>query len=188
MLFRSNNDKSIARQPYSQRVFALLPVYNLQASTLKAKEKTYRKKEVRYVITLLLHSYYTFIPLLREHLPSFEQLLHDCMHVLLTEISELSKRTIHAADPAGRVYPLRAFLLAVTADGAEVAQLCMSGIQCPCCNISKRNLDRTDVPFQLRLVGKVDIFSTSFFSFHYYSIVILLFDLSNKSRIKWIML
>ena len=86
------------------------------------------------------------------------------MHILLTQISELSNRTIHAVDPGGLVYPLRVFLLAVTADGAEVAQLCMCGIQCPCCDITKRNLDRTDVRLRLRSSEKVNLSCTPFCS------------------------
>ena len=82
---------------------------------------------------------------------SFQQLLHDCLAVLLKEISDLSKRTIHALDPTGRkVYPLRVFLLTVVADGAEVAHMTMAGNKCPCCTVAKSGMDKTDLHLEPR--------------------------------------
>ncbi len=58
-------------------------------------------------------------------------------------------------DPAGNVYPPRVFLLAVNADGAEIGQLCLSGIQCPCCKIERRHSDKTDMELHLRFGKEV---------------------------------
>ena len=69
-VYISTLNNTNARQPSSQRVFALLPGYSLQDSTLKAKDKTYRKKEVRLFILSLLHLYYTIITLL-FHCPMY---------------------------------------------------------------------------------------------------------------------
>ena len=74
-----NNAKEIARQPSSQRVFALLPGYSLQDSTLKSKDKTYRKKEVRLFIPSLLHYYYT-INILNFFFYTVITLLFHCLN------------------------------------------------------------------------------------------------------------
>ena len=41
-----NNDKSIMNRPSSQRLAAVIPTYNMQASLLSPTEKTFRRKEV----------------------------------------------------------------------------------------------------------------------------------------------
>ncbi len=65
------------------------------------------------------------------------------------------KRIIHVVDPTGDVYPIRIFLLAINADGAEVGQLRLSGLQCPCCMVEQRQMDRTDNSLQLQSGAEV---------------------------------
>ena len=143
-----NVDKSIMNKNSCQRLLACFPIYKYAASQLSEKEKTYRRKEVLY---------YTFIhvnPLKSTVFrppTCFGQLLHNCMSILLNDIKQLSQQTIHAMDASGKLYPMRVFLLAVTADGSEVAKLTMSGTDnCPCCSVTNRELSRTDVAIQIR--------------------------------------
>ena len=52
-----NNDKSIQNRPSSQRLLAVLPIYDIEASKLSPADKTYRRKEVYYtVFYTLLHA------------------------------------------------------------------------------------------------------------------------------------
>ena len=65
---------------------------------------------------------------------------------------------MYAVDPTGhRAYPLKPFLLTVVADGAEIAQLTMSGQKCPSCSANKDEMDRTDILFEPRTGTKVRV-------------------------------
>ena len=68
---------------------------------------------------------------------------------------------MYAVDPTGhRVYLLKPFFLTVVADGAEIAQMTMSGQKCPICSANKDKLDRTDMLFQPRTWTKVRLSDT----------------------------
>ena len=56
----------------------------------------------------------------------------------------------YAISTSGEVWPMRVFLLAVCCDGAEVAHLTLAGTQCPCCEVTKKDLARTDLRTDLR--------------------------------------
>ena len=111
-----NNTKEIARQPSSQRVFALLPVYSLQDSTLKAKDKTYRKKEVRLFILSLLHLYYTIYVFntLLLHCYSTAQ----CTKTIFLTVTALAR--LYAYSPRANIQALQANYLRRRSHGSRV--------------------------------------------------------------------
>ena len=94
-----NYDKSIQNQPSAWRLLAVIPYYKLNAGTLSPRERTYRRREVS-ISPPLVH----LSPFLVHDLNnSFEQLLHDCLAVLLKEVSDLPReRYMHWSHPVRR--------------------------------------------------------------------------------------
>ena len=128
----ANNDETIKYNPdISYRLVGLVPNFNRAAAEdMSQSDATFRRKEIT----------------------------HSCMKVLLERLKPIldTKSTFLFADGKYRV--AMPFLHFLNLDGKEIADHVLgSCTQCHLCDVKRKDLDRTDLPFTFRSSKQVSI-------------------------------